>query len=288
MALPLESDLLRSFLVVAETRNVTKAAMRLGRTQSAVSMQVKRLEDIVGKPLFERGPRGVYLTEEGLRLEPYARRIVGLVDETTALMRASPLDGTLRIGIPEEYSQTILPRALAAFAERHPATEVTVECGYTAQQLRALENGELDLAIIFDWNNDKSGEVLAIDPTVWVASTAHEAHLQRPVPVAVYRRSDWCREFAIRSLERHAIDFRIAFTCETSGALRSAVSAGLGVAPLSRSSIPNGCRELTQEDGFPPVDFSRVLLKRKAYRSRPAVDALAETVKKAFAPLGVD
>ncbi|MFB9948112.1 LysR family transcriptional regulator [Rhizobium puerariae] len=286
MALPLESDLLRSFLVVAEVRNVTRAALRLGRTQSAVSMQVKRLEEVVGKPLFERGPRGVHLTEEGLRLEPYARRIVGLVDETTALMQTTPLDGTLRIGIPEEYSQTILPHALSAFAERHPATEVTVECGYSSQQLQALENGELDLAIIFDWNNDKSGEVLAIDPTVWVASTAHEVHLQRPLPIAVYRRSDWCREFAIRSLERHSIAYRIAFTCETSGALRSAASAGLGVAPLSRSSIPADCRELTQEDGFPPVDFSRVLLKRKAYRSRPAVDALAETIRKAFAPLG--
>ena len=154
---PVESDLLRIFVAVAQSGNVTHASERLGRTQSAISMQVRKLEDSIGATLFERGPRGVTLTADGKRLLPYARRIVGLVDETTAAMRSAPLDGPVRVGIPEEYNQTILPNALVAFAETHPGIEVTVLCGYTAQQLEALEADELDLAIIFDWCDGVTG-----------------------------------------------------------------------------------------------------------------------------------
>lgn len=282
---PLESDLLRIFATVAQAENVTRAADTLGRTQSAVSMQIRKLEESVGTPLFERGPRGVSLTMEGQRLLPYARRIVGLVDETTAAMRMKPLDGPVRVGIPEEYSQTILPRALAAFSETHPATEVTVMCGYTAQQMEALEAGKLDLAVIFDWREGVSGELLAIDPTVWVTSVSHDRYLERPVPVAVYWRSSWCRDFALRSLDLHAIPWRIAYTCDTSGGLRSAVTSGLAIAPLSRSTLPPGTRELTIEDGFSQIDTSQVVLKRNPRRGGPAIDGLVDVIRKAFTPL---
>lgn len=285
MTLPLESDLLRIFTVVAEEGNVTRAASLLGRTQSAVSMQVKRLEDVVGTALFARGPRGVELTTDGERLLPYARRIVSLVDETSAAMREKPLDGPVRVGIPEEYSQTVLPRALAAFSERHPDAEVTVMCGYTTQQMEALEADELDLAVVFESHDGTSGEVLAIDPTVWTVAEPHVIHRQRPVPIAIYWRSSWCKDFAIRSLEQHSIPYRVAYSCDTSGGLRSAVAAGLAVAPLARSNIPPGCRELGGDDGFPPIDFSRVILRRNPLRSGAAIDGLADMVREAFLPL---
>lgn len=284
MSPPLDSDLLRTFVVVAETANVTRAAEALGRTQSAVSMQVRRLEEMVGAPLFERGPRGVALTPEGLRLVTYARRIIGLLDETAAAMRCGPLDGPVRIGIPEEYTQTVLPRALAAFAECHPATEVTVFCGHSAQQVAALESDELDLAVVFDWHGRRGGEVLCIDPTVWVVSRAHDIHLARPVPIAVYRNSNWYRDFALRSLEQHAIPHRVAFNCETAGGLKTAASAGLAIAPLARGNIPPDCRELTREDGFPPVDSSRVVLQLNPHRSSAAIAGMAAVVRSAFQP----
>lgn len=285
---PLESDLLRIFVAVAQAGNVTHAADRLGRTQSAVSMQVRKLEDSVGSTLFERGPRGVGLTAEGKRLLPYAKRIVGLVDETTAAMRMAPLDGPVRIGIPEEYTQTVLPNAIAAFTETHPGIEVSVLCGYSSQQLAALEADQVDLAILFDWCDGISGEVLAIDPTVWVAPIAHDRHLERPVPIAIYWRSNWCRDFALRSLERHAIPYRIAYTCDTGGGLRSAVASGLTIAPLSRSNIPPGTRELTIADGFPPIDSSRVVLKRNPRRGGAAIDGMADMIRKSFGPLAAE
>lgn len=282
-----ESDLLHVFLVLAETGNVTRAAAEVGRTQSAVSLQLKRLEDSVGAPLFERGSRGVSLTTAGERLLPYARRIVGLMEETAAAMRQRPLDGPVRIGIPEEYGHTILPRALAAFAESHPSVDVTVMCGYTAQQMQALEEDRLDLAVVFDWSAHVQGEVLFIDPTVWVTSDVHRLHERAPIPVAVYARSNWCTEFAIRSLESHGLPYRIAYSADTSGGLKIAATAGLAIAPLSRSNIPSDCRELTTEDGFPMIDSSRVVLRRNAYHSSAAVESMAEVIRAAFRPASI-
>ncbi|RCS24843.1 LysR family transcriptional regulator [Phyllobacterium salinisoli] len=287
MYAPLESDLLRTFLIVAETGNFTRAADGVGRTQSAVSMQIKRLEDSLGEVLFERGPRGVFLTKRGEQLVPYAQRIVGLLEEAAAAMRVRPLDGPVRIGIPEEYSQTVLPRALAAFTERHPAVEVTVKCDYSVHQASALENDELDLAVVFDWHERAAGEILLIDPTVWVTSPAYALHERTPLPIAVYGNSDWCNEFAIRSLEQHGLAYRIAFICDTSSGLKIAVSSGLAIAPLSRSNIPADCRELTAADGFPPVDSSRVVLRRNPYHSSPAAEGMAEMIREAFRPMSL-
>ena len=285
MTQPLDSDLMRSFLAVADSGGVTAAADRLGRTQSAVSMQIRRLEQALGQALFDRQPRGVALTARGRQLVPYARRVTRLLDEAAAALRETPLDGPVRIGIPEEYSDTVLPRALAAFAERHPAVEVTVRCDYSAPQMAALKADQLDLAVIFEWNRSGGGEVLCVDPTVWVTSVAHAPHRRRPLPAGVYFPGGWCRDVALRSLDQQGIDYRIAFECDTSGGLRLAARAGLAVASLSRSTIPEGCRELTAADGFPIVDSSRVVLYRNPRCASPAIDGLAAMLRAAFRPL---
>lgn len=285
MQLPPDSDLLRSFLAVADAGSVTTAAGRLGRTQSAVSLQIKRLEDNLGQPLFRREARGVTLTARGEQLVPYARRITALLDEAAVALRVKPLVGPVRVGIPDEYTGTILPRALAAFAERHPGVEVSVRCDHSEPQLRALADDDLDLAVIYDWSYVAEGEVLCIDPTVWVTSRTHAQHLRRPLPVGVYFRSDWCRDFAQRSLDQQGLDWHIAFECDDAGAMRVAVENGLAIVPISRSTIPPDCRELAAEDGFPMVDSSRVILKRNASGSSPAIDGMAAMLREAFRPL---
>ncbi len=285
MQLPPDSDLLRSFLAVADSGSVTTAAGRLGRTQSAVSLQIKRLEDNLGQPLFFRQARGVALTPRGEQLVPFARRITALLDEAALALRVRPLIGPVRVGIPDEYSGTILPRALAAFAERHAGVEVSVRCDHSEPQLRALADDDLDLAVIYDWSYVAEGEVLCIDPTVWVTSRTHAQHLRRPLPVAVYFRSAWFRDFAQRSLDQQGLDWRVAFECDDAGAMRVAVENGLAVVPISRSTIPPGCRELTAEDGFPLVDSSRVILKRSPGGTSAAIEGMAEMLREAFRPL---
>ena len=285
MQAPLDSDLMRSFLAVADTGSVTSAAARLLRTQSAVSLQIKRLEEALGQPLFERLARGVALTPRGAQLLPYARRVVSLLDEAAIALREKPLTGPVRVGIPDEYSGTILPRALAAFDERHDGLQVTVRCDHSEGQMRALEADELDLAVIYDWSYVQEGELLCIDPTVWVTSIAHAQHLRRPVPVGLYFRSDWCRDFAEASLNQQGIDWRPAWMCDLAAGFRVAVTNGVAIAPLSRSTIPAGCRELTAADGFPIVDSARVVLRRNPRGTSAAIEGMADMLREAFRPL---
>jgi DNA-binding transcriptional LysR family regulator len=276
---------MRAFLAVADLGSVTAAADRVGRTQSAVSMQIKRLEDSLGQPLFIRLARGVALTARGAQLLPYARRVTSLLEEAATALREKPLIGPVRIGIPDEYAETVLPRALAAFSERHPGVQVTVRCDFTAHQQAALDADHLDLAVIYDSSHTSGDEVLCIDPTVWVTSVAHAQHLQNPVPVGMYIHSDWGRDFALASLDQQRIIWRSAFECDTSASLRVAARTGLAISPLSRSTIPKGCRELMVQDGFPMVDRARVVLRRNPRGGSEAIEGLAEMVREAFRPL---
>lgn len=278
----LDSDLLRTFVAVAETGNFTKAAEQAGRTQSAVSMQMKKLEAMVGDALFERGSRGVALTRRGGELIANARRIVSLIDETAASMTAPPLGGPVRIGIPEEYGHSILSRALGAFSKRHAQVEVTVRYAHSGSQMKALAAGELDLAVVFEWQDFSSGEVLMRDPTVWVTSDLHHMHEERPVPVALYNRAGWCRDFAIKSLEQRGLAYRVAYTSDTNGGLKVAVTSGLAIAPISRSNIPADCRELTAEDGFGDIDSSHVVLHRNPAAKGEAIDGMEQAIREAF------
>ena len=287
VAHPLDSDLMRSFLAVADSGSVTVAAVRLFRTQSAVSLQIKRLEDSLGQPLFIRRARGVVLTSRGEQLVPYARKVLALLDQAATALREKPLVGPVRVGIPDEYSGTVLPRALAAFDERHEGVEVSVRVDHSMAQILALEDDEIDIAVIYDWEYRQEGEVLCVDPTVWVTSITHQQHLRRPVPVAVYFKSDWSRDIAESGLTRQRIEWRPAWSCDMAGGFRVAVLNGVAVAPLSRSTIPVGCRELTAQDGFPIVDYARVILRRNPRGTSPAIEGMAAMLREAFAPLGV-
>lgn len=281
MATQLDSDLLRTFVAIVDTGNFTKAADHVGRTQSAVSMQMKRLEAMIGDPLFGRGSRGVWLTGKGEQLLANARRIVALLDETAASLNAPPLDGPVRIGIPEEYGNSILSRALGAFAKRHPQVEITVRYAPSSVQMAAVADGELDLAVVFEWQDFSDGEVLMTDPTVWVTSELHHLHEERPLPVALYNNSSWCGEFAVRSLEERGLPYRVAYKSDTSGGLKLAVTAGFAIAPISRSNIPPGCRELTAADGFGAIDSSNVVLHRNRAATSAAVDGMADAIREA-------
>lgn len=282
----LDSDLLRTFVAVAEAGNVTRAADRLGRTQSAVSMQIRKLESIVEDTLFERGSRGVKLTRKGETLIGNARRIVSLLEETATSLRGPPLDGPVRIGIPEEYGFTVLAQALGEFSKRHPRVEITVRFARSAVQAAALDAGELDLAIVFEWENFTESEILMVDPTVWVTSALNPRHEETPLPVALYPDSVWCRDFAVKSLEKRNIAYRVAYSSDTSGGLKLAAASGLALAPLSRSNIPPGCRELTAAEGFGVIDAAHVVLRRRPNATGAAIDGMAEAIRMAFqAPL---
>jgi DNA-binding transcriptional LysR family regulator len=281
---PLESDLLRTFVAVAESGNFTKAGETVGRTQSAVSMQIKKLEDILGETLFERGSRGVNMTGHGIRLLDNARRIVMLLDDTAASIRLPALDGSVRIGISEEYINSTLPKALGAFAAVHPGVEVTVQQGVSMSNLAALDAGEIDIAVVFEPGGRTRNEVVMVDPTVWVTSDQHGAHNRYPVPIATYTylKNGWCDELALKSLINRGIENRVAYISRTSSGLIAAVTSGLAIAPLTRSSIPAGCRELTADDGYDVIDFSNVVMKTRTRGNNRIIETMSNAIREAF------
>lgn len=281
----LESDLLRTFIAVAETSNFTKAAEIVGRTQSAVSMQIKKLEEAIGSSLFERGSRGVTLTRHGNTLLAKARRVISLLDETAASMRTPALTGMVRVGIPEEFGSSVLPRALRAFDQMHPGVEIVANFGRSAANIEALNQGKLDLAVVYEEGEKTVGEILRSDPTVWVTSDIHETHVRSPLPIAMYSGNGWCNEACFATLSHLENGFRVAYLSDTSNGLAAAVQAGLGIAPMSRSSIPPNCRELTEADGFSVIDYSNVTLRINRRRNHPAVAGMAQAIREACAEL---
>lgn len=281
----LDTDLLRTFLIVARHGNVTRGAEALHRTQSAVSIQIKRLEESLAARLFRREPRGVSLTEAGERLRAAAERIVGDLDETVRSFRADPLGGLVRVGIPEEYGAEVLPTVLADFNARFLAVEVFVRCGFSVEFPEAIRRGELDLAVFADIQRVERPDTLIRDPMVWVASRPWRCRDGEPVPLALFDRACAWRDVAIQALEDAGQPYRIVFSSESTAGIKAAIATGLAVGVLARSTLESSMLVLGLEHGLPPLPDSVLLLLRGSDGSL-AIDAMAAAIESGFDRLG--
>lgn len=278
----LESDLLRTLVAIADTKNFTRASTKVGRTQSAVSVQMKKLEEIVEERLFERGSRGVTLTPPGEQLVKDARRILSLIDQAAVSLHSDPLEGNVRIGVPEEYGGTVLPRVLARFSKMHPQVEVTVRCAPSSQLNAEIDKGELDLVVVHEETARIGGEVLLNDPVVWVTSDTHFQHECCPLPVAVCERGCWWREWTLSALEQQRKDYRVTYVSDSALGLQAAVSSGIAVGVLARSQIPPDCRELTLDEGFPQLQGTNIVLRQRTQSKCSTKASMAQAVREAF------
>ena len=281
----LDTDLLRTFLTVARHGNVTRGAEALHRTQSAVSIQLKRLEESLAARLFRREPRGVSLTEAGERLRAAAERIVGDLDETVRTFRADPTGGLVRVGIPEEYGAEVLPTVLADFSARFPAVEVFVRCGFSVEFPEAIRRGELDLAVFADCRSFGQPGTLIRNPMAWVASRPWRCRDEEPVPLALFDRACAWRDVAIQALEDAGQPYRIVFSSESTAGIKAAIATGLAVGVLARSTFESSMVVLGREHGLPPLPDSVLLLLRGSDGSL-AIDAMAAAIESGFDRLG--
>ena len=281
----LDTDLLRTFLTVARHGNVTRGAQALHRTQSAVSIQIKRLEESLAARLFRREPRGVSLTEAGERLRAAAERIVGDLDETVQTFRADPIGGLVRVGIPEEYGAEVLPMVLADFSARFPAVEVFVRCGFSVEFPAAIRRGELDLAVFADCRRFGQSDTLIRDPMAWVASRPWRCRDEEPVPLALFDRACAWRDVAIQALEDAGQPYRIVFSSESTAGIKAAIATGLAVGVLARSTLESSMLVLGREHGLPPLPDSALFLLRGGDGSL-AIDAMAAAIESGFDRLG--
>ncbi len=248
----LDLDLLRTFVEVAETRSFTGAGERLGRVQSAVSMQIRRLEDITDSRLFSRTPQKVELTAEGEQLLTFARRILSLSDEALASLREDAPKGRIRFGT-SDVASAFLPKILARFTATNPRVELEVICDRSWKLLSALDRGRLDIALVTQSRGRSGGKLLLREAMRWVTSPAHPAHLQEPLPLALYAKGCIYREAAIKALEAAKKPCRIAYSSASLLGVKAAVSAGLAVGIMSKSMISEGLAILDDEADLPPL-----------------------------------
>lgn len=274
----LDVDLLKTFLAIADTGNFTRAADEVHKTQSAVSMQMKRLEDLVGRPLFARDGRASRFTNDGERLIEYARRIVTLNDEAVMAFTKPELTGTLRFGTPDDYADRFLPEILARFSRTHPLVMVDVECLNSTHLGERVRRGEIDLALVTFGCDIRSDEPVRREKLVWVTSMKHSVHLLNVLPIALSHAGCEWRTTVLNALEKDGRKYRVAYSSPNSNAVNAAVSVGLAVGAVPELCIRPNMRILTEKDGFPDLGYFDIGIVRKPGRSNSAADALAQHI----------
>ncbi len=277
----LELDLLKTLVAIAETGSFQRAAKVVFRTPSAVSMQMKRLEDLIGRHIFTKEGRGVALTVDGAELLAYARRILALADEALMKFRQATTEGRVRLGTPDDYAAGFLPAILARFAKTHPNVQVDVTCHPSFALLKLVEDNDLDIALVDVGCTGGSANAVYRERLVWAGHRDGMAYKQRPLPLAVSFPSCGWRKHAIETLTAAGVDHRVAYSSHQYLGQLAAVQADLAVAPLSLSTI-SGDLVIIDDKDLPRLGHFEIDLKVAAAAKGPAVDALIHHIKQSF------
>lgn len=278
MASPLDLDQLHTFIAIADSGSFTRAADEVHRTQSAVSMQMRRLEERLGKTLFEKEGRTNRLTEDGERLLTYARRLLRLNRETLAAFDDASLEGQIRVGTPDDYADRFLPEIMARFARSNPRVELSIICEPTVNLLEHIKRGTLDIALITHDSDKGSAEVVRREPLLWVTSANHSIHQEDVLPIAVGRTTCMWRRSACDMLDRMGRDYRIQFTSWSATVVIAAVLSGQAVSILPECALRPGMRILGEADGFGPLPDVRIGIVRGNSSQPEVVEAFARHI----------
>ncbi|WP_175911963.1 MULTISPECIES: LysR substrate-binding domain-containing protein [unclassified Burkholderia] len=274
----LDLDVLAMVVAVTESGSFAQGAQAVHRSPSAVSMQIKALEDALGKPLFIRDTRNVTATDDGRMLAEYGRRMLAMRDEAWASVVRPEIRGRVTIGVPDDYISSLLPQVLGKFAAMHPRVEVRVIGQPSSALVPMLRDNTVDLACLTRIKG-VTGELVRREPIVWTGSAKRNVWEERPLPVAFFTHGgSMARDHAIKALNRQKIPFRMSYESPSFLGLLSMVEAGLAVAPLARCSIPAHLVQLSPNEGLPPLDALDVVLARSAQSARPPCDYLAEQI----------
>ena len=249
----LDIDLLRTFAMIAKERNFTRAAERLMRQQSTMSLQIKRLEDALGHRLLDRTPRSVELTPEGEAVLAYAQKILDLNDEVVSLTHEPQMQGVVRLGTPEDFATQHLPDILSRFVQAYPSVALEVTCDLTMHLAEGYRSGQFDVVLLKRERSSSGGGVRVWrEPLVWVAGQHDYVHASGPLPLVVSPEPCVSRKRAFESLDRAKRTWRIAYTCASLAGSIAAVRAGLGIAVLPKEMVPAGLHVI---DGDPLPDL---------------------------------
>ncbi len=254
-----QTDLLRAFVAVIDLGAYTKAGEVLGRTQPAISLQMRRLEELVGAQLIRQSGRALLLTSEGEMLLSYAREILRLNDEAASYFNRSRIAGVLRIGLPNDYAVAFLQGVITEYTHQHPEISLELHCGWSAEILERLHGDELDIVVAMA--NNEHTQYLSrswIERPIWAGAENVAFDPALGVPLAAHPEGCAYRARMIQALNATQIRWRVAYTGPGIAGLQNAVINGLGVSALTRHTMLPGMRVLDDKDGFPPLMEIRV------------------------------
>jgi len=284
----LQLDWLKCFVAVVDAGSLSSAAGEVHRSQSAVSMQLKKLEDALGHRVLDRGPRKLELTLEGQTLLGYARRILDLHAEAQAALHGDALTGRVRLGVPDDYAAKYLTPVLKRFAPKHTGVEIALNCEQSTSLIPRVASGDLDLALV-SRDHPRRGTLLFHEPMVWVGSSQFELWRRDPLPIAVYEDASLARRSAINALAQQGRRYKVVYNSSSLAGQIAAVESGLAVAVLTQCSAPENLEILGREHGLGPLGPMEVAVyrSRESHASR-AVDRLHSLIIQTLRLSGAD
>ena len=249
----LDMDVLRTLAVAMDLGGFSKAAERLGRSQSAVSLQMRRLEERVGRPLFRREGRGLALTDVGDVVLSYARQILELNDQAVAAARGIAIGGSVRFGVPQDFGDTWLPGVLARFSRAHPSVLIEVRVDRANKLVERIAEGGLDLALM--WGTPPVANTVTVQrlPMVWIGLKGYALPRGDTVPLALFESPCVFRQPSVEALERTHRPWRLTFTSPSLSGLWAAAVAGLGVTVRTTLGLPSPLAVLDKSSGLPKL-----------------------------------
>jgi len=275
----LDTDQLRSFLAILDEGSFTRAAERVHKTQSAVSMHIRRLEEQLGCALFVKQGRGARLTAEGEQLVEYARRILREEAGAIAAVSRKGLRGAVRFGVPDDYAEAFLSNILLRFNHRHPLVEIAVSCENSIELATLVRAGALDLALVTEFPGLEGFELIREEPLVWVVSSRFKAPAGEPIPVAQGSPSCIWRRVTDEALEGRRDKVRSLFVSRNYSAIGAVVRAGLAATVLPQGLVTEGLRVLPPNENLPPLPRTRMGLIFRSGPETAEAKALAEAVR---------
>ena len=280
----LDSELLRTFVAIVDTGSFTKAASVVNRTQSAVSMQMKRLEEVAGSTIFCRDGRSVKLTRQGETLQRYARKILKMQAEALSALKQKEFSGKVTLGIPDDYVDTYLPEFLLKLNQQFPRVEVNVVCQESSMLRSMLEKNKLDLAIMSRHPElVLEGEIpLRHESVVWVTSRQNIAHEQNPLPLAMFGKQCIFRRWAVAALDEINRAHRVAYSSQSLAGILAYVRAGIGVTVLAESSVTADLRILSVQDDFPLLPDITLVVSRAPANTSTLIDQIEQKIINSF------
>ena len=277
-------ELLRTFIKAVDSGSFTRAGEIVGRTPSAISLQIKRLEEIANSTLFQRDAHKLQLTADGRTVAQFARRILALNDELLSSLRQPSVTGRVRLGAPHEYTASLLPEFLGKFAQAHPNVMLEVTSDLSKNLLRRQQAGEFDLVIaLHEDSASPAGRLVYREPLVWVGSIDHASHQQTPLPLVLAPPPCIYRNRILQSLNEEQRACRIVYLSSSYNGISAAVRAGIGVTVMAGSAIPPGSRIFGERDGLPLLGELELRLHRAPGSHSEALQRLEEFIAGSFA-----